>query len=238
MRKADQVDVTQFLISSAIQYIRQIRKKEESWKKWLFFLLQFALGEGFRIDSFRDYPQIKEDQIKLNKFLCNQYDLKIYPPNKFFELRIARESLEQFIIKDPSGASVIKPNLRDIQPPLDKLTRSNLIRVLDLKIIPKRSYHVTPGLKALQLYLVQWEDSVLEEQSSLILPEKFPPKEEITTLPAILSEEELQERKWTKYRDTTLEQPYGLYCPNCQLTYEPNILAKMCSSCFIPLMKA
>ena len=51
------MDVSQFLLLIASQFLLYISQFRIHWKKWLFLVLQIAIGEGFRIDSYRDYPR-------------------------------------------------------------------------------------------------------------------------------------------------------------------------------------
>lgn len=236
--KNDQVGVSQFLLYSAAQYILQVDMVKKSWKNWLFFVLQFALGEGFRIDSFRDYPRKEFTQINLKKFLVNQYELIVTTTETIIELRIIRETFDHYSKLDPEGASIITPKIKEIHPPLDQKIFRDHIRILDLKVIPKRFYVVTPDLNTLHVHLIRWKDVTTVEYNLLDLPSNTPSVEEISLLPPILSEEELQDRNWNKYRVADLEQPRGLYCPRCQLDFKPNIFAKTCSTCSLPLSKA
>ncbi|MFW9779491.1 MAG: hypothetical protein ACFFE8_11605 [Candidatus Heimdallarchaeota archaeon] len=235
---ADRADVSQFLILAAIDYIKRFGRIRDDWKKWLFFVLQFAFGENFRLDSFRDYPRIEFAQISLLKILINQYDLLIDPFSKKIDLRVTYEKLERFLKVDSPEASLLTSHVENVYDPLDQILFSSSIRVLDLRMIPKRFYLVTPEKEAVQAHLIQWKDLTPAEYRMSNHLARIPESENIVQLPPLLSEEELHDRNWNDHRQVDLEQPHGLYCPKCYLVYEANIYAKMCSSCFIRLTKA
>ncbi|MFW9854730.1 MAG: hypothetical protein ACFFFG_06700 [Candidatus Thorarchaeota archaeon] len=234
----NQADVSQFLIFAAVDYIKRFGRASEDWKKWLFFVLQFAFGENFRLDSFRDYPRIEFAQISLLKVLINQYDLIINPFSKKIDLRVTNETLERFLMVDNLEASLLTSHVGNVHDPLDQIVFSHSLRILDLKIIPKRFYLVTPEKEAVQANLIKWKDLTPAEYRMSNHLAGVPESENIRQLPPLLSEEELLDLGWNDHRQVDLEQPYGLYCPKCHLAYESNIYAKECSSCFIPLTKA
>lgn len=230
------MDKSQFLLVAATQFLLQVVKLKADWKKWMFFVLSSAIGEGFRIDSCRDYPQEKFTKTNLEKILMNEYDLVANIHTKVCSLRIDSIVKENFfvIIKD-HNSKILKKNITHYFHPATEALIDK-IRSLDLQLIPKRTKLVTPTVKQVQTWIITWNPLTKTEFNGLeIIDTKVI---DILELPPYLSNEEIVAQGWTNYRDASLEQPWGLVCLNCKMTYSSNIFAKICNSCQSSLVKA
>jgi hypothetical protein len=230
------MDKSQYLLVAATQFLLQVVQLKADWKKWIFFVLSSAVGEGFRIDSCRDYPQEEFTKINLEKFLMNEYDLVTNIQTKVCSLRIDPIVKENFftIIED-HNSKILKKKITHYYPPATDVLIDK-IRTLDLQLIPKRTKLVTPTVKQVQTWIMTWNPFTKAEFSRL---EVIDTKEiDISELPPYLSNEEIVAQGWINYRDASLEQPWGLVCSKCKMTYSSNIFAKICNSCQSSLVKA
>jgi hypothetical protein len=230
------MDKSQFLLVAATQYLLQVVQLKVDWKKWMFFVLSSAIGEGFRVDSCRDYPREEFTAVNLEKFLLNEYDLVVNIQTKNCSLRIDPIVKENFftIIENHNSKILKKKITQYYLPATEPLT--DKIRTLDLQLIPKRTILVTPTVKEVQTWVITWKQLTSAEFNRL---EIIDTKEiDISKLPPYLSNKEIMARGWTNYRDASLEQPWGLICSKCKMTYSSNIFAKICNSCQGLLIKA
>jgi hypothetical protein len=233
---SDKMDKSQFLLVAATQFLLQIAQLKSDWKKWMFFVLSSAIGEGFRVDSCRDYPREEFTKVNLEKFLLNEYDLIANIQTKDCSLRIDPIVKENFftIIKDQDSKILKKKIIRYSHPATDSLTGK--IRTLDLKFILKRTILVTPTVKEVQTWIITWKQLTDVEFNQLKTTDIK--VIDASTLPPFISNDEIMTNGWTNYREANLEQPWGLICPNCKITYSSNIFAKICNSCQALLIKA
>ena len=93
------MNTSQYLLVAASQFLLQVSQLKSNWKKWMFFVLSSALGEGFRIDSCRDYPREEFTEINIEKFLINEYDLVANIQTKDCSLRIDPIVKENFFFR-------------------------------------------------------------------------------------------------------------------------------------------
>ncbi|MFX0210444.1 MAG: hypothetical protein ACFFDT_30975 [Candidatus Hodarchaeota archaeon] len=230
------MDKSQFLLVAATQFLLQVVQLKADWKKWMFFVLSSAIGEGFRIDSCRDYPQEEFTKINLEKFLMNEYDLVVNIQTKVCSLRIDPIVKENFfIILEDHNSKILKKKITHYSHPATEALIEK-IRTLDLQLIPKRTKLVTPTVKQVQTWIITWNPLTKAEFNRL---EVIDTKEiDILELPPYLSNEEIVAQGWSSYRDASLEQPWGLVCSKCKMTYSSNIFAKICNSCQGSLIKA
>ncbi|MFW9905436.1 MAG: hypothetical protein ACFFFH_13935 [Candidatus Thorarchaeota archaeon] len=230
------MDNSQFLFVVATQFLLQVVQLKADWKKWMFFVLSSAVGEGFRIDSCRDYPQEEFTKINLEKFLMNEYDLVANIQTKVCSLRIDPIVKEDFfiIVKD-HNSKLLKKKITHYYPPAPEVLKDK-IRTLDLQLIPKRTKLVTPTVKQVQTWIITWRPLTKPEFNRLDVIDTN--EIDILELPPYLSKEEIVVQGWTNYRDASLEQPWGLMCSKCKMTYSSNIFAKICNSCQGSLIKA
>ena len=230
------MDKSQLLLVAATQFLLQVEQLKADWKKWMFFVLSSAAGEGFRIDSCRDYPQEVFTKVNLEKFLINEFDLVVNIQTKDCSLRIDPIVKENFftIIKD-HDSTILKKKITQYSLPATEALTDN-IRSLDLNLIQKRTKLIAPTIKQVQIWIMTWNQLTDAEFSRL---ETVDTKEiDISELPPYLSSEDIMAQGWTIYREASLEQPWGLVCPKCKMTYSSNIYAKICNSCQAPLIKA
>ncbi|MFX1282797.1 MAG: hypothetical protein ACFFB5_04045 [Promethearchaeota archaeon] len=231
------MDVSQFLLVLATQFLLQISQLNTHWKKWLFFVLISAVGEGFRIDSCRDYPNKKYTGVNIGEFLVNEYDLTVNITNRDCSLRIDPLVKNNFfkLIKN-HNSKILNKGITDYSLPLKEDYHKDKIRTLDLNLIMKRSILVTPTLKQVQTWIMTWNPLTDAEFNQIV--KEFSYVENVSELPIFLSTEEIMKKGLTDYREASLEQPWGLYCPKCKTTYKANIFAKTCYSCKTPLKRA
>ncbi|MHA2203585.1 MAG: hypothetical protein ACW991_07835 [Candidatus Hodarchaeales archaeon] len=232
----EKMDKSQLLLVVATQFLLQVVELKSDWKKWMFFVLSSAVGEGFRIDSCRDYPREEYTKIKIDKFLINEYDLVANIQTKDCSLRIDPIVKENFftLIENHKSKTlknkITKYSLPAIEAQKDK------IRTLDLKLILKRTILVVPTVKQVQTWIITWNQLTDTEFTRLEIVDT---KDiDVSELPPFLSNEEIMTKGWTNYREASLEQPWGLVCPNCRMTYSSNIFAKICNSCQTILTRA
>ena len=227
---------SQFLLVAATQFLLQVVQLKADWKKWMFFVLSSAVGEGFRIDSCRDYPREEFTKINLEKFLLNEYDLIVNTHTKDCSLRIDPVVKENFFtIIEGHNSKFLKKKITQYSLPVTEALTDN-IRTLDLELILKRTKLIAPSIKEVQSWIITWNQITNAEFNQL---KSIDTKEiDILELPPYFSSEEIMEHGWTHYRDASLEQPWGLVCSKCKMTYSSNIFAKICNSCKASLIKA
>ncbi len=231
-----EMDKSQLLLVVATQFLIQVVQLKSDWKKWMFFVLSSAIGEGFRVDSCRDYPREEFSEINIEKFLINEYDLVANIQTKDCSLRIDPIVKENFFtLIENHKSKTLKKKITKYSLPATEVQRDK-IRTIDLKLIMKRTILVTPTVKEVQTWIITWNQLTSAESKQLEAFDKE--KIDVSELPPFLSSEEITERGWTNYREATLEQPWGLVCPNCKMTYSSNIYARICNSCQTILIRA
>lgn len=243
-KKDDSIDsgkrmnVSQLLLAATTQFLVHKSHFDSHWKKWLFFVLASAIGEGFRIDSCRDYPREKFTGVNIEKFLVSEYNLTTNTQKRHFSLRIDPLAKQDFFEKiEGLENNKIKQNFNEPYLPYTDEFRKK-IRTLDLQIIMKRTLLITPSLIEVQTWIISWKPINTDEFNQL--NEDFVNIKElnIEELSPFLSYEEITVKGWDKYREKSLEQPWGLICPKCERIYKANLYAKRCNSCQAPLKKA
>ncbi len=227
---------SQFLLVAATQFLLQVTQLKSDWKKWMFFVLSSAIGEGFRIDSCRDYPQEEFTKVNIEKFLINEYDLVANILTKNCSLRIDPIVKENFFnLMESHKSKILKNKITKYSLPAAEAQKDK-IRTLDLKLIMKRTILVAPTIKQVQVWIITWDQLTSAEFKQLKTVDS---KEiDVSELPPFLSNEEITIKGLTNYREAPLEQPWGLVCPNCKMTYSANIFARICNSCQSKLIRA
>ena len=230
------MDKSQLLLVAATQFLLQVGQLKADWKKWMFFVLSSAVGEGFRIDSCRDYPQEKFTKVNLEKFLINEYDLVVNIQSKDCSLRIDPVVKENFLtLLEDHNSKILKNKVTQYSLPATKVL-TDKIRTLDLKLIPKRTKLVAPTVNEVQTWIIAWNQITDIEFNQL---KTLDTKDiDVSELPPFISNDEIMTKGWTIYREATLEQPWGLICPKCKISYSSNIFAKICNSCQTLLIRA
>ncbi|MFX0182702.1 MAG: hypothetical protein ACFE95_06415 [Candidatus Hodarchaeota archaeon] len=232
------MDVSQFLLYATSQYYLLVEELGKNWKRWLFFVLKFATGEGFRVESCRDYPREAITKINIRNFLINEYDLVLDVYQHHCSLRIDPRIKCVFFSMDDSVREYFKKKMYEFLPPFPTDSIESSIRIIDLSLIKKRTCLITPNVDQIQMWIIGWKPINKEELDKLI--KQFQPADEIDlrdVLP-LVTEKEIALRGWDKYRDPRIEQPFGLICPSCKMTYQSNLFAKVCLSCQTRLKKA
>ncbi|UCG04267.1 MAG: hypothetical protein JSW11_09830 [Candidatus Heimdallarchaeota archaeon] len=230
------MDKSQFLLVAATQFLLQVIQLKSDWKKWMFFVLSSAVGEGFRVDSCRDYPREEFTKINIEKFLINEYDLVANIQTKDCSLRIDPVVKENFfILIENHRSKILKKKITQYSLPATEALVDK-IRILDLKFIVKRTTLVAPTVKEVQTWIITWNQLTVAEFKRLKTVDTK--GIDIAELPPYLNNEEIVVQGWIDYRDASLEQPWGLICPTCKMTYSSNIFAKICNSCKSSLIKA
>jgi hypothetical protein len=232
------MNVSQFLLYSISQYYLLVEELGKNWKRWFFFILKFAFGEGFRVESCRDYPREAVTKIDIRDFLVNEYDLVVDVPKGHYSLRIDSSIRNGFFSMDDSVREYFKKKMHEFLPPLPTDSIESSIRIIDLSLIKKRTCLIAPSIEQIQMWIIGWNPIIKEKLNNL--KEQFQLADEIdlrNVLP-LITEKEIALRGWDKYRDPNIEQPFGLICPSCKMTYQPNLFAKVCLSCQIRLKKA
>lgn len=233
------MDVSQFLLLIASQLFSYISQFQSAWKKWLFLVLQTALGENFRIDSCRDYPTESFTGVNIEKFLVNEYDLVINMLTYHCTLRLNPTAKKEFsLIMKKQRVKTIERKIKRFYLPLTSEYEQRKIRTLDLKLILKRESLSKPSLIQIQNWLITWNPLTFAEFRQLIERESYTPNIDISELPPFMSDEEISMKGWEKYRDPSLEQPWGLICPSCRTIFEANVFAKTCYYCQSRLIRA
>ena len=234
-----EMNVSQFLLVATMQFLLHVSQLKSDWKKWLFFVITSAIGEGFRIDSCRDYPRKKFTGVSLETYLVSEYSLIVNVLNQLCSLRIDPIVKKNFFtIVENQNMGSFDDNIYDYSPPFTNEYQKGMIRTLDLKLIMKRTILVTPPLKQVQSWIITWNPLTNDEFNRLAEKSVNIENINITELSPFLSDEEIAIKEWNDYRETSLEQPWGLVCPKCKMTYKANIFAKTCYSCQTPLIRA
>jgi hypothetical protein len=233
----EKMNVSQLLLIITMQFILQISQLDRQWKKWMFFVVTSAIGEGFRIDSCRDYPREKFTGVNIENFLANEYDLIANILNRSCSLRIDPIVKKNFFTL-VENQKLITNKITKYSLPLTNNYQEGKIRTLDLKLIMKRTTIIIPTLKQVQTWIMTWNPMTDTEFNRLINESAKIENANIAELPPFLSSEEILTKGWTNYRETSLEQPWGLICPKCKMTYKANIFAKTCYSCQTLLKRA
>ncbi len=233
------MDVSQFLLLVASQFLLYISQFKINWKKWLFLVLQIAIGEGFRIDSFRDYPREEFTGKAIDNLLVNEYDLKANIRSHQCSLRIDPTVKKNFfdIIKR-EDAGFFKRQIKEYLQPFHSEFNEGKIRTLDLKLLLKRKSFSAPSLFQVQTWIISWQPITLEEYNQLNKIKADIENIDIAQLAPFLSDTEITSKGWNEYRDPSLEQPWGLICPTCKMAFNQNIYAKTCYSCQTELKRA
>jgi hypothetical protein len=215
------------------------------WKKWLFFVLQVADGENYRIDSCRDYPRENFTGLDIRSLLVNEFDLIVDQSSESCILRVDSREREELhlLIENHMEITTFLKKAEMIKEPLNSEFNNDIsqIRTLDLKLIPKRNCLITPKIQDVRQWIIEWNPITSREFRLLrdeISKNGVIDETEIESLLPLFNQDELESRGWTIYRHARLEQPFGLICPSCLLQYEPNISAKFCNSCNNLLRKA
>ncbi|MFX0087917.1 MAG: hypothetical protein ACFFAU_19855 [Candidatus Hodarchaeota archaeon] len=232
------ISISQLLVLFSLFYSSQ-------WKKWLFFVLQVADGENYRIDSCRDYPRENFTGLDIRPLLLNEYDLIVDQSSESCFLRVdknEREELHSLIESYMEVSTFLKKAVMNKEPLHSEFQKNiSQIRTLDLKLILKRICLITPEIQDVRQWIIKWNPITSKEFKELkneFFKNEFIEGIQAEPLLPIFSQEELKSRNWTIYRQARLEQPFGLICPSCLLQYEPNISAKFCNSCNNLLRKA
>ncbi|MFX0123600.1 MAG: hypothetical protein ACFFAE_08145 [Candidatus Hodarchaeota archaeon] len=230
------MDKSQFLLIAATQFLLQVAQLKADWKKWMFFVLSSAIGEGFRIDSCRDYPREEFTKVNIEKILINEFDLVANILTKDCSLRIDEIVKQNFFkLIEEHKSKILRKKITKYFLPANEAQKDK-IRTLDLKLITKRTVLITPTVKQVQTWIITWDQLTSAEFKQL---KTVDIKElDLTELPPFLSNEEIMAKGWTNYREATLEQPWGLVCSNCKMTYSANIFARVCNSCHAILKRA
>ncbi|MFX0052615.1 MAG: hypothetical protein ACFE8U_15160, partial [Candidatus Hermodarchaeota archaeon] len=211
----------------------------KSWKRWLFFILNFALGEGFRIESCRDYPREAITSIEIKNFLVNEFDLVIDFPKRSCTIRIDSRIKEKFFSEqDRDQMEYLQSKIQDFLLPLTTDRFENYIRIIDLAAIKKRTCLIAPSIDQIQMWIINWSPIIKEEINNLIDQFQLTDKIDLRNVLPLITEKEVSVKGWDKYRDPSIEQPFGLICPSCKTTYRPNLYAKSCLTCQTRLKKA
>ncbi|MHA2244683.1 MAG: hypothetical protein ACXADY_06905 [Candidatus Hodarchaeales archaeon] len=234
-----EMNVSQFLLVATMQFLLHVSQLKSDWKKWLFFVLTSAIGEGFRIDSCRDYPREKFTGVSIKPLLVSEYSLVINVIDQLCSLQIDPSVKKNFFtMVENQNMGSFNNRIYNYSPPFTNEYQKGLIRTLDLKLIMKRTILVTPPLKQVHRWIITWKPLTDTEFNQL--SEKFVNIEniKITELSPFLSTEEILTKGWNIYRETSLEQPWGLICSKCKMTYKANIFAKTCYSCQSLLKRA
>ncbi len=233
------MNASQFLLVSATQFILRVSELKSHWKKWLFFVLTTAIGEGFRIDSCRDYPRELFTGINIEKFTVNEFDLIVNIQNQICSVRIDPIVQKNFLaIMENKNSEFLKQKIASHSLPFNEEYQKGKIRTLDLKLIMKRTTLSTPSLDQVQTWIITWNPITEDEFKRLAEKTVNIENIDIMELPPFLSIEEVTEKGWNDHREASLEQPWGLLCPKCKMTYEANIFAKTCYSCQTLLRRA
>ncbi|MFX0013818.1 MAG: hypothetical protein ACFFB2_03560 [Promethearchaeota archaeon] len=233
------MNISQFLLMITTQFVIQVAQLKKKWQKWIFFVLTSAIGEGFKIDSCRDYPREEFTGVNLEKFLVNEYDLIVNMLDEECSLRIDPNVKENFFtLIENHKSKILKQKITKYSLPLNNDYKKDRIRILDLTLIMKRSKLVTPTLKEVQSWILTWNP--LKESEFSLLDKVLVNNGilDLSELPPFLNNEEILRKGWKDYLDTSLSQPRGLICPKCKITYKANIYAKTCNSCQTRLKKA
>ncbi|MHA2225208.1 MAG: hypothetical protein ACXAC8_08380 [Candidatus Hodarchaeales archaeon] len=233
------INVSQFLFLLASQFLLLVVKLGTNWKKWLFFVLQTGIGEGFRIDSCRDYPGEFFTKRNVERFFINEYEIVVNIQSNSCKLRIDPN------VKTELSTLLKEHQLKELLHAVDVSSisftselQNDKIRTLDLKLMIKRSYLIRPPLSAVHKWIIRWKPLKSKEYVRLVENDLKINEIDFSKLPIFFSEKELFERGWDNYRNPSLEQSWGLICPNCKMNFESNIHAKSCISCQTPLKKA
>ncbi|UCE14847.1 MAG: hypothetical protein JSV04_06605 [Candidatus Heimdallarchaeota archaeon] len=233
------MDVSQFLLLMASQLFSYLSQFHSAWKKWLFLVLQTAHGENFRLDSCRDYPTESLTGVNIKNLLVNEYDLVINMMTYHCTLRLDPNVKKNFnLVMKKQRVKTIERKVKHFSLPLTSEIQQRKIRSLDLQFILKRESLSKPSLIEIQNWLITWNPLTFAEFRQLIERESYTPNIDVSKLPPFISDEEITLKGWDKYRDSSLEQPWGLICPSCRTTFEANVFAKTCYSCQSRLIKA
>ncbi|MFX0172426.1 MAG: hypothetical protein ACFE9L_10930 [Candidatus Hodarchaeota archaeon] len=233
------MNVSQFLLYATTQYYLLVDELRKSWKRWLFFILNFAIGEEFRIESCRDYPREAITKINIKNFLVNEFDLVIDILKRSCTIRIDSRIKDKFFLGDDSDQmEYLQSKIQDFLLPLTTDKFESYIRIVDLTMIKKRTCLIAPSIEQTQMWIINWSPIIKEEINNLADQFHITEKIDLGNVLPLITEKEVSLRGWDKYRDPFIEQPFGLICPSCKTTYQPNLFAKVCLSCQTRLKKA
>jgi hypothetical protein len=227
------MNTSQLIFFAASQFLLLVDQLKENWIRWVFFILRFATGEGFRIESCRDYECLTVGMSKIHDFFLNEYDITVNVSDLNCILRIDSQVKNKlFSMLDDHIVQYFQKKMTFCSP-VEKNIFQKSVRFLDLTRIKKRSCLIKPTIDQVQMWIMDWKPSIGASNDALLKTEI-----DLENTPAILGEDEIKSFKLSEYRDPQLEQPFGLICSKCNMQYQPNIYARICLNCQNQLLRA